>query len=83
MVLVSWETPRKTCLALILLGFRGDFQQSHAVATGTSDVVALPEEGSITECAIGLLAQLSEIEVHERRVHVQCTEASKDQKRQV
>ena len=57
--------------------------QFHAVPTGTSDVVALPEQGSIAESAIGLLAQSFKIEVYERRVHVQCTEASKNQKCQV
>ena len=57
--------------------------QFHAVPTGTSDVVALPDLGSIAECATGLLAQSFEFEVYERRVHVQCTEASKDKNRQV
>ena len=57
--------------------------QFHAVPTGTSNVVALPELGSIAECSIGLHAQSFEIEVCKRRMHVQCAEASKDQKRQV
>ena len=51
--------------------------QFHAVPTGTSDVVALAEKGSICEIAIGLVAQSFKIEVNEKRVHVQCTEASK------
>ena len=40
--------------------------QFHAVPTGTSDVVALPELGSIAECSIGLHAQSSEFEVCKR-----------------
>ena len=80
---VSWETPRKTVLALIPLGF---VVISNSPTQWRQEQVMLSHfqsRGPSTECAIGLLSQSSEIEVHERRVHVQCTEASKDQKRQI